>query len=349
MDTGLQGHRPIVELDPYAHRHLLAHKICRFILESCHAEDKEDTPPRQINMTDASDTPILLIIFNRPDTTKRVLEAIRKARPKRLFIAADGPRVDRPDDAKRCDEARKIATAVDWPCQVETLFQDKNLGCKTAVSSGIDWFFSNVERGIILEDDCVPDHSFFDFCSAMLDRYKDDEKIMMVNGTNVSGTWDIPYSYLFSKFGSIWGWATWKRAWSHYDVTMKSWADPKNQKAVEKRLQNRNLWRDKKWSYDRYHAGKKDSWDYQWEYAMLVNSGVSIVPRVNLIENIGFSADSTHTKGSNGLGIKSDALYPPYEHGTDSDIDESYDRYFVKMVFKTKNILQKILAKLKRS
>ncbi len=166
-------------------------------------------------------TPVLFLIFNRPDTTTRVFEAIREARPSRLYVAADGPRADKEGEAQRCLETRKITEAVDWPCEVRRLYREENLGCKLAVSSAITWFFTHEEEGIILEDDCLPDQSFFPFCAAMLERYRDDGRIMMVLGTSLLPPGGGPDAdYLFTQYFLIWGWATWRRAWEKYDIEM---------------------------------------------------------------------------------------------------------------------------------
>ncbi|MBA4056200.1 MAG: nucleotide-diphospho-sugar transferase, partial [Marivirga sp.] len=162
------------------------------------------------------ETPVLLLIFNRPDTTRRVFEAIRKARPKRLFVAADGPRQHKPEDADRCAKARKIATDVDWECEVKTFFRDTNVGCGRGPSGGISWFFEHVDEGIILEDDCLPSPLFFRFCAELLERYRDDKRVMEIGGNTFmdEANRDKEYSYYFSSHNNIWGWATWKRAWA---------------------------------------------------------------------------------------------------------------------------------------
>jgi len=168
--------------------------------------------------------PVLFLIFNRSDTTQLVFNEIRKAQPAQLFIAADGPRKDRPEDIENCRKVREIIRQVDWDCSVSTLFRDENLGCKRGVSSAIDWFFSHVDEGIILEDDCVPDPSFFPFCQELLERYRDDERIMVISGDNLQfGRRKSQYSYYFSRCFHLWGWATWKRAWDNYDIKMELW------------------------------------------------------------------------------------------------------------------------------
>src|SRR5262249_20722231 len=165
-------------------------------------------------MSEACKIPVLFLIFNRPNTTARVMEAIRTAGPGRLYVAADGPRDGNADEAKRCAEVRRIATQVDWPCEVQTLFRERNLGCRQAVSSAITWFFEQEQEGIILEDDCLPSPSFFPYCAELLARFRNDERIMCITGCNFQQDMKgYPYSYYFSKYHHVWGWATWRRAW----------------------------------------------------------------------------------------------------------------------------------------
>lgn len=167
---------------------------------------------------------VLFLVFNRPDTTRQVLDSIRQARPPRLYVAADGAREDRPGERERCERVRGIATDVDWPCEVHTLFRARNLGCKTAVSGGISWFFEQEEEGIILEDDVLPDQSFFVFCEELLERYRHEAKVTMISGDYFHGNNHQPTaSYFFSRYTHIWGWASWRRAWQHYDREMAQW------------------------------------------------------------------------------------------------------------------------------
>lgn len=243
-------------------------------------------------------TPVLFLIFNRPDTTKQVFETIRKARPKQLFIAADGPRLNKPGEKEKVQTTREIVSNVDWDCDVKTLFRDKNLGCKIAPCSAIDWFFENVEEGIILEDDCLPDQSFFRFCEELLEKYRDDMRIGQICGFNPLIKSDIQNeSYLFSKFGPTWGWASWRRAWNKYDVTILSWDEIKKRNIVSFITDS---YLEKKWRIDIFNEiynNKMDAWDYQWSFAKLINSFLSIIPSKNLIKNIGFGEEATHTKG----------------------------------------------------
>jgi hypothetical protein len=169
-------------------------------------------------------TPVLFIIFNRPGTTQQVFDAIKQQKPKYLFVAADGPRPDKPDDKEKCKATRAIIDQVDWDCNLKTLFRDENRGCGYGPAEAITWFFDHVEEGIILEDDCLPSPYFFKFCSVILERYKSDTRIGIISGTNPLIRWNINQKdYIFSRFGSTWGWATWRRAWMYFDHEMNNW------------------------------------------------------------------------------------------------------------------------------
>jgi hypothetical protein len=243
------------------------------------------------------DTPILFLVFNRPKETLRVFEKIREAKPKVLFVAADGPREGKDDEIEKCNLVRQIATAVDWECTVHRLFRNENLGCGIAVSQAITWFFNNVEQGVILEDDCLPSSDFFIYCESMLNKYKDDERIMMVSGTNLLGDWKSDnQSYHFSYYGSIWGWASWRRAWEYYDYEMNLWDNIEVRERLKDILVNEVEYNMRSEIYTTYYQCKtKDTWDYQWSFSRLSQSGLSIVPAVNLVTNIGFGLSATHT------------------------------------------------------
>lgn len=241
---------------------------------------------------------VLFLVFNRPDTTGRVFEAIRQAKPPRLYVAADGPRAGRDGEAALCAETRRVAAAVDWDCEVRTLFRDENRGCKMAVSEAITWFFTHEERGIILEDDCLPVPDFFRFCDEMLERYQSDPRVMMVSGDNFTQDSGLPLegSYYFSAFGHIWGWASWRRAWSGYDVTMSQWSEPHGKHLLRQVFPGnapiRRIWME---TFGNVAAGRINTWDYQWNHHCWVQGGLSCVPERNLISNIGFDDRATHT------------------------------------------------------
>jgi len=241
-------------------------------------------------------TPVLFLIFNRPDTTQRVFNEIRRAQPAQLFIAADGPRDNRPDDIENCKKTREIIHHVDWDCKVSTLFRDNNLGCKLAVSSAIDWFFSQVDEGIILEDDCVPDQSFFPFCQELLERYRNDERVMIISGDNFQfGKRRTEFSYYFSRFPHLWGWASWKRAWHYYDVEMKLWPIIHDGDWLMDIFNDRDAVRYWNHILEAAYNDKIDTWDYQWSFSCWIQGMLCILPNTNLVSNIGFGQDASHT------------------------------------------------------
>ncbi len=243
------------------------------------------------------ETPILFIVFNRPDCTQKVFERIRSIQPKKLFVAADGPRLDKAGEKENCDIVRKVVSEIDWNCDLKTLFREENFGCKKAVSNALDWFFAQVEEGIVLEDDCLPDLSFFRFCQELLEKYRDDTRVMHIAGTNFHGAWcrEPEYSYYFSNFGSIWGWASWKRAWKLYDVDMTAYPEIKRKEYLKDICRSKDELEFRISIFDQVSSGQLNTWDYQWTFARLINSGLSIVPKENLITNIGFSINATHT------------------------------------------------------
>ncbi|WP_299759205.1 nucleotide-diphospho-sugar transferase [uncultured Pontibacter sp.] len=245
------------------------------------------------------DTPVLLIIFNRAHTTQKVFDRIRQVRPKKLYVAADGPRPHVTTDTDRCAETRRIVEQVDWECEVKTLFQEQNLGCGVAPSRSISWLFENEEYGIILEDDCIPSKSFFWFCQEMLEKYKNDTRVMHISGNNYLDGWrrDSDYSYYFSDKVNSWGWATWRRAWQLYDFHLGNYPELKNKGYLNGIFLNKleEKYRLSKLEETFINIQKGDVWDYQWEFTVYSNSGLCIVPEVNLVRNIGFGEDATHT------------------------------------------------------
>jgi hypothetical protein len=277
-------------------------------------------------------TPVLFLIFNRPDMTQRVFAAIRKARPDKLFISADGARHDKPEELGLCNQVRRIVLdGIDWPCEVKTLFRDKNLGCKVAVSSAITWFFEQVEDGIILEDDCLPDHSFFCFCEELLERYREDPRIMMISGDNFQPVMRGRNSYLFSRYLHIWGWATWRRAWQKYDLAMRGWPELRDngQLAAEfPPLVYRKALR----LFDCAFAGKTSTWDTQWLFACWANSGMSILPNINLVSNI--DSGGTHMKVYDPyINRPSGLMSFPLQHPGLIAPDEDADRYTQRYIY----------------
>lgn len=247
---------------------------------------------------DSFDVPILFLTFNRLDTTIQVFEKIRFVKPTKLYLASDGPRVNKTGENEIVDDIRKwIIKNIDWQCEIKTLFRNENLGCKIAVSNAIDWFFKSEEFGIILEDDVVPNKSFFWFCREMLIKYQNDERIMMIGGTNYFlETSQNNEDYFFSKQYAIWGWATWKRAWSLYDVDIKTWRREIKPEQLDYFTPLKSVVKYWTYNFDLIQNKKIDTWDIQWVYTCLTNYGLTIIPHKNLITNIGL--DGAHADGS---------------------------------------------------
>ncbi len=238
-------------------------------------------------------TPVAFLIFNRPDLTEKVFNEIAKAKPKKLLVVADGPR--NKEDAVKCQQVRAVIEKVDWECEVSKNYSDVNLGCRKRVSSGIDWVFSQVEEAIILEDDCLPAPSFFYFCQSLLEYYRNDTRIFCISGNNFQfNNSRTNYTYYFSKYTHIWGWATWRRAWKHYDEKMSSWPDFKKSDLL--RACSENIYERYWWSkfFESTYNGLIDTWDYQWLYTCWTQNGLTVIPNVNLVSNIGVRHDSTH-------------------------------------------------------
>jgi hypothetical protein len=291
-------------------------------------------------------TPVLMVIFNRPETTKVVFEAIRKAKPPRLYVAADGPRPHVPTDAARCAEARKVIDGVDWNCEVKTLFSEKNLNCGRGPSSAFTWFLENEPEGIILEDDCLPSQSFFWYCQELLEKYRNDTRVMHIGGNNFLNGWlkDNDYSYYFSRSGHIWGWATWRRAWDKFDFNISQYEKLKERGQFDGFFLNplEKRYRLSKFDDTAARKGRADWWDYQWDFARYVNSGLAIVPSVNLVKNIGFGDGATHTNNAHteaselkAHDIKLPLSHPPFMI-RDIESERRYFRGFLKDKFKTK-------------
>jgi hypothetical protein len=290
-------------------------------------------------------TAVLLVIFNRPDTTRLVFEAIRKARPPRLYIAADGPRPHVEGDEVKCMEARMIQYEVDWECEVKTMYSETNLNCGIGPSSAFTWFFEHEEEGIILEDDCLPSQSFFWFCQELLTLYRNDTRIMHIGGNNFLRGWqhDPDYSYYFSRSGHIWGWATWRRAWQKFDYKLTFYDEVKRSKYFDNFFLNpiEKIYRLRKFDKT-VTAARVDWWDYQWDFARYVNSGLSIVPKYNLVRNLGFGENATHTQNGNNMNAKLQAqeITFPLQHPPFIIRDFTSDKKYFKD-FMVENLISK--------
>jgi hypothetical protein len=239
--------------------------------------------------------PVAFFVFNRPAVTKIVFDRIRQARPPVLMLIGDGPRHNRAGESDACRQVRQIVERVAWPCEVLKNYSDTNLGCGARVASGLDWVFQQVEEAIILEDDCLPDSTFFRFCSELLERYRDEQRVMQIAGSNLLfGRRATDDSYYFSRYSQCWGWATWRRAWRHFDFDMHSWKENR-EACLAKFTHNgeRAFWQH---GWDSIAAKRLDTWDYQWSLSVLNANGLSITPAVNLVSNLGFGFDATHTR-----------------------------------------------------
>jgi hypothetical protein len=277
-------------------------------------------------------TPILFLIFNRPQTTEKVFEKIRKQKPKRLFIAADGPRKNNQADVELCKITRNIVSKIDWECEVKTLFREENLGCGLAPAEAITWFFENVEQGIILEDDIDTDPSFFTFCEELLNYYKNDEQIMHISGsyffTDLKPK-DTTNSYYFSKQIHGWGWATWRRAWKFYDYDMKDWSSSNTDAQLKSYYGDHYpFWKN---IFSNMQFKGNDIWDYQWIFAVYKQNGIAINPTANLTKNIGFDTNATHTTNpnSNYAKVKLDSILH-ISHQSNRDINTENDTLYYK-------------------
>lgn len=293
-------------------------------------------------------TPILFVLFNRPDTTKQVFEMIRKIKPEKLYIAADGPRLHKKNEEKLCEETRKVTDIIDWPCEVFRKYSDKNFGCKINMSGGIDWFFKNEENGIILEDDCLPNESFFYFCQELLDKYKDVEKIKMISGNNFQfGKKYGEDSYYFSNFPNIWGFATWRRAWKEYDIEMKTYPEFKKDGKIATIFTDNKIQKFMIRLFDKLYKNEMNAWAGRWVYAIYSNKGISISPSVNLVSNIGFGQNSTNTKKRNDIlsNITTEKLENLVHPSLITINKEADDFLFRKIFYKT--TFQKIINRVK--
>ena len=282
--------------------------------------------------------PVLFVIFSRPSTTEIVFEEIRKAKPSRLFIAADAARGDREGEHEKCLATREIVSRVDWDCEVKTLFREKHLGCGRAVSEAITWFFDHVEEGIILEDDTKPSPEFFEFCAKMLAHYRNDTRVMHIAGTSYTNryTKDSPYSYFFSDWGDyVWGWATWKRAWKHYDYSMKHFPDVTGKKLLTSNYTSiyERFYMEHMLNRSYYENDAVTWWSVQWGFARKINSGLVAVPTRNMVVNLGFNGDATNTiDGSQWSELKYEKMQFPLKHPPfmmrDRTIDEEVFRKY---------------------
>ncbi len=279
--------------------------------------------------------PVILFIYNRPDTTRRVIEALRVAQPTQLFVVADGARS--PDGIARCEATRAVIDEIDWPCEIVKVYSDSavNLGLRRRVVGGLTQVFDQVDSAIILEDDCVPEPTFFRFCDELLERFRYEDRIMMITGTNPMLSWQSEaQSCHFSHHGMTWGWATWRRAWQRYDEQAQQWQDPNMRQRIRALLDDEEAYA---FCAERFQCVNDalddlDIWDYQWSFSCLLHGGLSVVPAVNLVSNIGFQRSASHTTEPLTLGanLARSPLPFPLHHPELIQADQTYDRQYIR-------------------
>lgn len=306
------------------------------------------------------DLSVLLIFFARPNTLQEVFEKVKEARPSRLFLACDGPREDHPTDKERIEQCKAIVSDIDWECEVHTLYSDVNKGCGKGPSDAISWAFTHTDKLVILEDDCVPHDSFFPYMEYLLNRYADDERVGMISGLNHFKDWDCGgYSYCFTKSGAIWGWGTWKRVWDQYDYYLSRLDEPYCRALLEKEICHKRAARGRMAMWNKTAAEtrvkKVQHWDYQFGFTKYTQSLLCIVPKTNLICNIGAGADSTHAKTTHKsqwkkgmvLFMPTASLEMPLRDPPYMVCDRNYDeKYFNTMAYPS--VIVKYAQKIKR-
>ena len=254
---------------------------------------------------DPRTVPLLLIIWRRPDSLRKVIDAIRPVAPQFLYVASDGPRCEKKGEAEQIILTRQLLEqSIDWPCTIQRLYSDVNLGCRLGPITAINWFFNNVDEGIILEDDCVPHPDFFSFCATLLNRYRNDNRVWCISGNNFQNNRTRgEASYYYSRYVNCWGWASWRACWASYDPHLTSWPCLRSSSLLQSHFSDpleRRYWR---LIWDRTYQCSKTAtwWDYQWQYALVSNHALSISPNVNLVQNVGFGEDATHMTGNDCL------------------------------------------------
>ena len=279
--------------------------------------------------------PILLLAFNRPVEFAQVVDRLRVVAPSTIYVAVDGPRAGHPTDAENVARTRAVVESIDWPCTVTTLFREENLGCGLGVSGAISWFLEHEERGIILEDDILPQPTFFEFCTELLDRYQDDPRVLAVSGCNFVPPEELEQQapYRFSRVPHIWGWATWRRAWETYSWDIEGW---------ERKLPPARLWRATgrslagylhwKTLFDLMARHQIDTWDFQLVFAGMANDALTATSNINLVDNIGWGAGATHTADRPSYLRPSEPMALPVAD-VPVAVDERADRWSRRVVF----------------
>lgn len=275
---------------------------------------------------------VLLVVFCRPKESLQVFNAIRKARPTRFYLVSDGARANRPDEKKVVENLREeLLRRIDWPCEVNLRFREHNKGCHPGMEDAITWFFDHEERGIILEDDCLPDSTFFSYCAELLERYQRSDDVMAICGTNFCAVDDLDTSYFFSRFSQIWGWATWRSAWQKYDPALTAWPTYKASGKLKEFASPVGAQAYKK-TFDRVSGSADQAWDAQWLFSIFHHQGLSIMPCTNLVKNIG-GQEGTNTQGYDPfLNWPTQSLELPFVHPKEVACNESADQKISRQV-----------------
>lgn len=292
-------------------------------------------------------TPIVLLVFNRVDTLNEIFNILKKLKPSCILVVADGPRSGRLDDIKGCKDVRDLIDSIRWDCDIHKNYSDVNLGCKKRVSTGITWAFNKVSEAIFIEDDCLPDISFFYFAQELLEKYRNDKRINMVNGSNFCEDVKNSDSYLFSKYVDVWGWASWSSRWiGRYDENISDWPIYKKNNEFIPNRKYLKYWRN---IFDHVSKGKIDTWDYQFQYMCWKEKSLNIVPSKNLIRNIGFGENATHTTERNTFfeNINVHSVNFPLIHPEEIKVSSGYDSAFEEINFPRASTLLKLINKLR--
>jgi hypothetical protein len=307
------------------------------------------------------ETPVVFMAFNRPNVTAAVFERIAAAKPGRLLLIADGPREHVAGEADKCREVRAIMQRVDWPCEISSNFSATNLGCRNRIASGLDWVFAQEERAIILEDDCVPAPTFFRYCDELLEKYRDEPRVMTVCGSNWLGETPSEHSYLFTTHMSIWGWATWRRAWRSFDVDLKSWPRKKLESPFERLLSRKEASALTRTLDNLADANPENrtlnTWDFQWFYNCYVHGGLAITPAANMVSNVGFGAEATHTSllASKLANLPARDMQFPLKHPPAIErsnvFEETYYRTMIRKSFpeRARNFVRRVRKRLRKT
>lgn len=293
------------------------------------------------------DVPIAFIVFNRLEPVKQVFQVIKQVKPSKLYVISDAARDSKAGEKEKVNLVRQyIEEHIDWDCEVNKNYATENMGCRERIISGITWCFEKEEELIILEDDCLPDVSFFGFAKQMLSVYKDDPRVMHIGGFNAEGKSNTKEDYVFSQRPCAWGWATWRRAWDKYDVNMPTWPAVRDSGVLKWRFANKYAYEDRVKEWDDIYYHNIDAWGYAWDYALMINNAYAVYPAVNLVQNIGFGEEATHTVEKNGKPLGDlNSITLPVKIRTDFLQDYDYDKSQMKYSFwiKIKRHIRKTL------